>query len=438
MVNWYLHNGSVYRNQRIKQESVLILGGLIVAFGEAADEARQLFRGPIRDFDAGGQLISAGFIDLHTHLREPGFENKETIVSGTMAAVAGGFTTVCPMPNTNPTLDSLEVFDDLAKRIRNNAHCKVQPIAALTQGRQGTKTVDYKGFKARGVVLFSDDGDPLDENVAEEAFVGVGEVGGVLINHLEDKALIGKGFFYEQIPPESEYLMLKRDLELVRKTRCRYHVAHVSAWQTVELITKARAEGLPVTAEVTPHHLTLTYEDIKEPRGHFQMKPPLRTEKDRRALVEALNSGVIDIVATDHAPHGTEKEQGLFDGSPFGVTALETTFPALYTELVLKGTLSLERLLYSLTIAPGAILGVEAELKVGARADVAVLDLIQEKVITKELFQSKGTNSPFIGRTLQGWPSLTLVDGCPAYEYGCPAYEYGCPAYENAGEVYTC
>ncbi|HBN95368.1 MAG TPA: dihydroorotase [Firmicutes bacterium] len=415
MANWYLHNGSVYRNQEIMQESVLILGGMIVAFGKAADEVRQLFQGPIRDFDATGQIIAAGFIDLHTHLREPGFESKETIASGTMAAVAGGFTTVCPMPNTSPALDSLEALDALDERIRKTAHCKVRPIAALTEGRSGKKTVDYKAFAARYVVLYSDDGDPLNENIAQEVFLGVKEVGGVVINHLEDKALLGEGFFYEQIPPESEYLMLKRDLEFVRKTHCRYHVAHVSAWQTVELIAKAKEEGLPVTAEVTPHHLTLTHHDIKEPRGNFQMKPPLRTEKDRRALVEALKTGVIDIISTDHAPHGTQKENGLFEGSPFGVTALETTFPVLYSKLVLEGQLTLEQLLYSLTEAPASILGVESELKVGAGADLVVLDLGKERKVTKDQFKSKGTNSPHIGQTLQGWPVLTLVDGEAVY-----------------------
>jgi dihydroorotase len=411
MANWYLHDGLVYRNQAMKQESVLVLDGLIVAFGNDADLARRTFQGPMRDFDAGGQIIAPGFIDLHTHLREPGFGSKETLASGTMAAVAGGFTTVCPMPNTNPALDSLAALDDLEERIHKTACCKIRPIAALTKGRLGKKTVDYQDFAARGIILFSDDGDPLNENIAQEVFLGVKGVGGVLINHLEDKTLIREGFFYEQIPPESEYLMLKRDLDLVRKTGCRYHVAHVSAWQTVELIAKAKEEGIPVTAEVTPHHLTLTHKDVKEPRGHFQMKPPLRTEKDRQLLAKALQSGVIDIIATDHAPHGREKENGLFDGSPFGVTALETAFCALYTKLVLTGEMTLEQVLHSLTEAPASILGINAGLKVGRSADLVVLDLAQEKLVTKDQFRSKGTNSPYIGQTLQGWPSLTLIDG---------------------------
>ena len=431
MANWYLHSGLVFRNHRIKHESVLILGGLVVAFGDAADECRRLFSGPIQDFDAQGQLISRGFIDLHVHLREPGFESKETILSGTQAAVAGGFTTVCPMPNTNPVLDSLEVLDDLNRRIRETACCKVLPIAALTQGRKGQRTVDYESFSRKGILLFSDDGDPLEENSAEEVFLRVKEAGGIVINHLEDKTLVGEGFFCEHISPESEYLMLERDLELVRKTNCRYHVAHVSAWQTVERIAKAKEEGLPVTAEVTPHHLTLTHGDIKEPQGHFQMKPPLRTEKDRLALVEGLKTGIIDMIATDHASHGTEKEEGLYDGSPFGVTGLETAFPVLYTELVLPGQLKLEQLLHRLTVAPASVLGVEAELKVGVAADIVILDLAKEKVVEKDQFKSKGTNSPYIGMTLKGWPSLTLVDGCSVYDNGCAVNEHG-------GECMSC
>lgn len=411
MANWYLHNGLVYRNHCISKESVLILDGLIAAFGDGADDRRRTIQGSIRDFDATGMLISPGFIDLHTHLREPGFESKETLASGTKAAVAGGFTAVCPMPNTDPVLDSLEALDDLNKRMRESANCKVYPIAALTEGRQGQKTVDYEGFRARGVVLFSDDGDPLEENIAKEVFLGVKQVDGIVINHLEDKTLVEEGFFYEQIHPESEYLMLERDLELVRKTNCCYHVAHASAWQTVERIARAKQEGLPITAEVTPHHLTLTHRDIREPKGHFQMKPPLRTETDRLALVEGLKSGVIDLVATDHAPHGTEKEHRLSNGSPFGVTALETAFPILYTELVLGNHLNLEQLLHGLTRAPATVLGTPGELEVGTPADLVVLDLKTEKLVTREGFKSKGTNSPYIGKTLKGWPFLTLVDG---------------------------
>ncbi len=411
MGNWYLPNGVVYRNVGLRQENVLIIAGRVAAFGPEADRLRAEFSGQIGVFDAQGCLISRGFIDLHTHLREPGFTDKETIASGTAAAAAGGFTSICPMPNTEPPLDSLESLDALQALIEARAVVKVHPIAALTLGRRGKTPVDYESFVKRGIRLFSDDGDPLPDSIAEEVFVKVQRAGGVLINHLEDKSLVGEGFFYEQIPPESEYTMLQRDLRLAAKTNCLYHAAHLSCRQSVDLLARAKQEGALVSAEVTPHHLTLTHANIQEPRGHFQMKPPLRGQADRRALVAGLSKGIIDVVATDHAPHGNEKEGGLRSGSPFGVTGLETAFPVLYTNLVLTGLLSLERLLESLTGGPAHFLGLEQDLAVGGAADVAVLDLKHPRPVLKERFKSKGTNSPFLGQALKGWPRLTLVDG---------------------------
>ena len=415
MGNWYLPNGLVYREGYLKPESVLILDGNVVAFGNKADELRSDFVGEIKDFDAKNTIVSRGFVDLHAHLREPGFETKETILTGTQAAAMGGFTNICAMPNTNPPLDKVERLINLHKRISQTAQVRVHPIATLTMGRLGQSTVNYKEFTEKGILLFSDDGDSLEQHIAEKVFREVQKVGGLLINHLEDKSLIREGFFYEQIPPESEYLMLKRDLKLVRETGCRYHAAHLSCAEAVELIAQAKAQGLPVTAEVTPHHLTLTYADIREPKGHFQMKPPLRTERDREALVDGLRTGVIDCVATDHAPHGREKEQGLYEGSPFGVTGLETAFSVLYTNLVLTKQLSLEHLLTSLTSAPAQLLGVTSELTLGAEADLVVLDLNRTKTVGAGGFKSKGTNSPYTGQVLHGWPVLTLVDGEECY-----------------------
>lgn len=415
MGNWYLPNGLVYRGNTLRQESVLVLHGRVAAFGEEANALRDDSDLSFREVDARDCLISRGFIDLHIHLREPGFTEKETIASGTAAAAAGGFTSVCPMPNTEPPLDSLERLYDLQVLIAQRAQVKVHPIAALTVGRNGTIPVDYESFVRAGVHLFSDDGDPLLEATAGEVFRKVGQAGGVLINHLEDKSLVGEGFFYEQIPAESEYLMLKRDLALVKQTNCRYHAAHLSCQESVELIGAAQRAGLPVSAEVTPHHLTLTYEDVAEPKGHFQMKPPLRGRADQQALLAAVEAGTIDFIATDHAPHGTEKENGLFPGSPFGVTGLETAFPVLYTHLVKAGKLGLERLLHCLTAGPAQLLGIAGDLQAGAAADLAVVDLKSHRRVEKENFKSRGTNSPYLGQTLVGWPVLTIVDGQERY-----------------------
>lgn len=411
MGNWFLRNGLVYRDGLLRKESVLVLNGQTVAFGLAADYMRSSFSGMIREYDATNCVISRGFIDLHVHLREPGYEDKETIATGTLAAAAGGFTNVCPMPNTDPSLDTIERLDDLQTRIRKDGKVHVHPIAALTIGRKGQEFVDYDDFASAGVLLFSDDGDPLQENIAEQVFLKVKKIGGVVINHLEDKSLVKEGFFYEQIPPSSEFSMLIRDIKLVKKTGCRYHAAHLSCIQSVELIAEAKRMGLPVTAEVTPHHLTLTHLDIAEPPGHFQMKPPLRTEYDRLALVEGLKSGVIDVVATDHAPHGKEKEDGLFAGSPFGITGLETAFPVLYSYLVLNKHLSLERLLSSLTEEPAKILDVQKTLEIGKPADLVVVNLERGHTLAKGDFRSKGTNNPYISEKLRGWPVLTLLNG---------------------------
>ena len=334
MNNWYLHDGVVYRGRRLRREDLLVINGTVAAFGHEAKAGFEAMKNAdpasVTAYNASGCVISHGFLDLHVHLREPGFESKETIATGTKAAAAGGFTTVCAMPNTNPSLDSLDQLWDLKKRIQKEAQVKTIPIAAVTKNRAGQVLTDFAAFVEHGVVLFSDDGDPVPDPLLREAMTELAALGGLLVNHLEEKSLVKPGFFAEAIPPQSEYLMLERDLAVVAETGCRYHAAHLSCAESVALIAEARNHRLPVTAEVTPHHLTLTMDDICEPQGHFQMKPPLRTDADRRALIEGLRLGVIDAVATDHAPHGREKEHGMDSDSPFGVTGLETAFPVLF------------------------------------------------------------------------------------------------------------
>ncbi|NLY52076.1 MAG: dihydroorotase [Firmicutes bacterium] len=420
MNNWYLHDGLVFRGGRLKKEDILILHGRIAAFGSEAATMRRQSSVPVKDYDAGSYVVSHGFIDLHVHLREPGFESKETIESGTKAAAAGGFTTVYAMPNTEPPLDSVERLFELRERIKQSAFVRVEPIAAVTKNRAGREINDLAHLVRHGVSLFSDDGDPVESDIIKNVMEELAPLNGVLINHLEEKSLLRSGLFCDSIPPESEYLMLERDLKLVAQTNCRYHAAHLSCAKSVELIGKAKQEGLPVTAEVTPHHLTLTKDDIAFPEGNYQMKPPLRTETDRLALIEGLRTGVIDAVATDHAPHGREKDGGIYSNSPFGVTGLETAFPVLYSNLVLTGQLELERLLAALTTGPAKLVGQSGELKVGEAGDIVVLDLECRRTVEADSFYSKGTNSPYIGQKLQGWPVLTLVNGVEKYSAGRP------------------
>ncbi len=416
MKNWFLHDGQVYRENQLFNEDLLIIEGKVAAFGTQARSIRANTNYPIRDFSAEGCIISRGFIDLHVHLREPGYETKETIKTGTKAAAAGGFTSVFVMPNTLPPLDSVEALADLQKRVQQSAVVKVFPIAALTMKRRGTHQVDYSALTKAGVKFFSDDGEPLNSDLLYDVMEEISALDAVVINHLEDKDLAGTGRFHQDIPAESEYLMLGRDLKAVSRTNCSYHAAHLSCEQSVALIAEAKAKGLPVTAEVTPHHLTLTYDNIKEPKGHFQMKPPLRSTSDQAACIEGIKSGIIDIIATDHAPHGDEKRHNDLS-APFGVTGLETAFPALYTKLVLTERLSIKDILRSFTVNPAKIAGEHPSLAVGVTADITVIKLDCNRLVNYEMFYSKGTNSPYIGETLLGWPILTLVDG--EERYGC-------------------
>lgn len=416
MVNWFLHSGLVYRDNQLRKEALLIVDGKVVAFGKEAQELRGNFSEEISDFNASNCVISRGFIDLHVHLREPGFENKETIMTGSQAAAAGGFTSIYAMPNTNPTIDNIERLQHFNQLVADSGQVKVKPIGALTKNRAGTELYDYNPLVKAGIKFFSDDGDPIESDLVLTAMENLARLDGVLINHLEDKSLTRAGLFHEALPPESEYKMLERDLEWVAKTNCRYHAAHLSCAESVRLIAQAKKQGLPVTAEVTPHQLVLTHQDIKFPEGHFQMKPPLRTPADRLALIEGVNSGVIDIIATDHAPHGTEKQDGLTKNSPFGVTGLETAFPVLYTKLVLAGEMSLAKLLEALTIAPAKITNESLGLRQGELADLVVVNLEQTRTVDPNKFFSKGTNSPFNGQEFQGWPVLTLVNGYACYQ----------------------
>jgi dihydroorotase len=412
--NWYLPNGLIYKNGSLLQQALLIIDGKISAFGVQADKGYRIVADEVQVFDAKDCVISRGFIDLHVHLREPGGETKETIATGSKAAARGGFTSVYAMPNTNPALDSLELLHSFQK-LTEKASVRVHPVACLSKQRQGEEVVDYESLAKAGVKLFSDDGDAATEEIIVESMTELAKSNSVFINHLEDKSMTEGGQFHDDIPPESEYLMLARDLKIVAQTGCHYHAAHLSCAQSVELIRQAKSNGLPVTAEVTPHHLLLTYEDIKGPIGNYMMKPPLRTSLDRNALIDGLADGTIDCIATDHAPHGNEKDGELSPQSPFGVTGLETAFAALYTGLVLTRRLSLLRLLEALTVSPAKICNEQEHLAIGEPADIVVINLKKQDAIKKDEFFSKGTNSPFINQKFTGWPVLTLVAGEERY-----------------------
>ena len=377
-------------------------------------------------FDASGCVVSPGFTDLHVHLREPGFSHKETVASGAAAAAAGGFTTVCAMPNVDPAPDSLVHLWPQARRIARDARVRVAPYAAITRGRRGEALSEISAL-APHVAGFSDDGRGVQsEETMRAAMERVAAAGSFVAAHCEAEPLVPAGgcchdgafaraHGFPGIPSESEYAAVARDIRLAAETGCRLHICHLSTKEGAAMVREARKRGLPVTCEATPHNLLLCDGDIPADEGRFKMNPPLRAEDDRAALVGALLDGTITAVATDHAPHAAEEKAGGFRGSLFGVVGLETAFPALYTGLTEPGILPLERLLFLLTAGPQEILGERRTLAPGEEASLTVLDLRTARPVEPERFLSRGRATPFAGRTLRGWPALTLYRGKEVY-----------------------
>lgn len=376
--------------------------------------------------DCGGKVLLPGFIDAHVHLREPGFEAKETIETGTAAAAAGGFTTVMPMPNLKPVPDSPEVMDAYMKLIREKAGVRVEPYASISFGEKGAEVVDMEALLKAGAAAFSDDGVGVqDGSVMKAAMEKAKDLGVVIAAHTEDNSLknggcVHLGAFSERmglrgIPSACEWAQVERDIELVRQTGAKYHVCHVSAKETIDLVRKAKAEGLPVTCEVTPHHLISVDEDVKD--ANWKMNPPLRAAEDREALIEALIDGTADIVATDHAPHTREEKSKDIGLAPFGIVGSETAFPLLYTNLVKTGRISLRHLVEAMTKKPAGIFGFKdrGEIAPGLSADLVLVDLDKEYVIDPETFKSKGRNTPYGGLPVYGKILWTMAEGKVIY-----------------------
>ena len=375
-----------------------------------------------RLLDATGLLVAPGLVDLHVHLREPGEELKETIATGAAAAAAGGFTTICAMPNTQPVADTPEAVQFVVERGLVAQAARVLPIAAASVGSRGKRLTDVALLAATGAVAISDDGLPISTpGLLGEALEAAREVGIVVADHCEDRGLSRGGAVFAGIaghlgvggiPTEAESDAVARDLDVLARVGGRLHVCHVSTAGSVERLREARRSGLAVTAEVTPHHLVLTSEVVERLGGQAKMNPPLFTEADREVLVGALLDGTIDCVATDHAPHtAEEKARGLAE-APFGIVGLETAFGVLHTELVLTGRVPLGLLIERLTAGPAQAFGLPAgSLEPGSRADLAVFDLMQEWQVDVSAFESRGRNTPWEGRRLTGRAVLTLVGG---------------------------
>ncbi|WP_301169262.1 dihydroorotase [Brevibacillus nitrificans] len=398
---------------------VLVEDGRIVAMGESIPRDNHEW------VDCKGGLISAGLIDVHVHLREPGFEHKETIETGAKAAARGGFTTICCMPNTRPSIDSVETVTYILDKAREAGMARVIPYGAITVRQLGKELTDFAGLKEAGIFALTDDGVGVQSTaMMKKAMQAAKELGISIVAHCEDDDLLIPGAALHDgevakrhglpgIPSESESIHVGRDILLAEQTGVHYHVCHISAKESVRLVRDGKRAGVNVTCEVTPHHLLLCDEDIPENLDtNWKMNPPLRSREDRAALIAGLKDGTIDMIATDHAPHTAEEKANGMNRAPFGIVGSETAFPLLYTHFVQTGELTLKELVDLLTIKPAAAFGLPyGRLEVGATADLTVIDLETEKKIDPAAFASKGTNTPFAGWACKGWPILTLVDG---------------------------
>lgn len=371
--------------------------------------------------DLQGRHLLPGLVDVHVHLREPGFSYKERIATGTEAAAAGGYTTLCSMPNLNPAPDSPETLAVQEEIIRRDALVRVKPYGTITLGQRGRgELVDFAALAPR-VVGFSDDGCGVQEEaLMERAMVQAAQVGRPIVAHCEVELLLHRGYIHEGeyarahghrgICSESEWQQVARDLALVEKTGCQYHACHLSTRQSVEFVRQAKAKGLPVSCETAPHYLLLTDADLQE-EGRFKMNPPIRSAEDREALLAGIKDGTIEVIATDHAPHSEEEKSKGLEGSAMGIVGLECAFPLLYTYLVKRGVLSLERLVELMSLNPRRIFGLEGGIEVGQEADFTVMALDEEYEICPERFRSQGRATPFAGWKVQGRAVLTVVGG---------------------------
>jgi len=431
------------KSERISAAPLLIEGGRIIDPAQGRDgvgsiiiaEGKISWLGetpPTFDYSiihAEGLIVCPGFIDLHCHLRQPGFEEKETIATGTLAASKGGFTTVCCMPNTSPPLDNKDAIEYVKTTASRDGVARVLPIGCITIGRQGEELADLEGLASAGVVGFSDDGSPvMDSQIMRNALERAGVLGLPVIDHCEDINLTTDGLINEGaisaslglrgIPAAAEEIMVARNLLLAELTGGWIHIAHVSTEGSVDLIRRAKEKGIKVTAEVTPHHLTLTEEEVAGLNPDARVNPPLRTERDVQALIQGLKDNVIDIIATDHAPH-TSTDKLDFATAAFGISGLETALGSL-NGLVHGGQLSLPTLISKLTCEPARIIGGKhgklGTLAVDAPADITLFDPDKEWVVDPDAFASKGRNTPLAGRKLKGRVMATIVQGKLIYK----------------------
>ena len=400
----------LFQNGSLSSLSLFVDHGIVVSRNAESD-------GTIIFSDA---YIFPGFADVHVHLREPGFSYKETIKTGTLASAHGGYTAVCSMPNLNPVPDSVENLQKQLDIIEKDAAIAVYPYGSITVGQMGEELSDMDGM-SENVIAFSDDGRGVQtDELMEKAMLKAKELGKMIVAHCEVNSLLNGGYIHDGeyakahghrgICSRSEWEQIERDIKLAEKIGCAYHVCHISTKESVELIRQAKKRGVDITCETGPHYLVLSDKDLQE-EGRFKMNPPLRSEEDRLALIEGIKDGTIDMIATDHAPHSAEEKGKGLEKSAMGIVGIETAFPVLYTELVLKGVITLEKLIELLSINPKKRFGIKGGTDEGQQADFCVIDLESEYEIRSEDFYSMGKATPFEGKKVKGKILHTYIKG---------------------------
>lgn len=416
-MSYIFKNCKVFRSGSFKTEDIGVCGEVFAPVTDGAEIV----------IDCGGMYVLPGFADVHVHLREPGFIYKETIKSGSLASAAGGYTTVCSMPNLKPAPDCMENLSVQLEAIKKDACINVLPYGTITVGQNGAELADMEAM-ADYVAGFSDDGKGVQsEEMMLAAMKKAKSLGKIIAAHCEDNSLLRGGYIHDGeyakthghkgICSESEWGPIKRDLELVAKTGCAYHVCHISTKESVKLIREAKKAGINVTCETGPHYLLLDDSDLKED-GRFKMNPPLRSKADREALLEGICDGTIDMIATDHAPHSAEEKSKGLAGSMMGIVGIETAFPLLYTHLVKTGIIDMSRLIELMHTAPCKRFGFGGEIENGAPADFTIFDLDSKYTIDPEKFLSMGKATPFDGYEVYGKCLMTVCGGKIAFDNG--------------------
>ncbi len=418
-----IKNALTYIDKTFKKSDVLIKDGRIHSLAVSI-----LSESVDRVVDAQDKyFLIPGFVDVHTHLREPGFSYKETIKTGSMAGAKAGYTDLCTMPNLNPAPDNAEHLKAQTDIIDRDAVIHVLPFGTITKGRKGVgEIIDFESI-ADQVAGFSDDGTGVQtEELMKQAMTKCAKLGKIISAHCEVNELLKGGYIhdgtyakthnYKGICSESEWAQIERDCRLAEETGCQYHVCHISTKESVDIIRKAKARGVRVTCETGPHYLAMCDEDLQED-GRFKMNPPLRAEQDKQALIEGVLDGTIDVIATDHAPHSEEEKSKGLEKSAMGVVGLETAFAVLNTKLVKTGTITLEKLVEMMSVRPREIFGIDGgEIKEGAVANLALLDVDKEWIVNPDNFVTMGRATPFEGWKLQGENLLTIYRGEIIYE----------------------